>query len=604
MLADNTQDVAGGLGRARFVGALEGAFSIGPPKPGDHFVFARIRVRLDAVQPGATYRFTHPYGVEEEVADETGVVNFTEDIGVSPGIFTGPLDGHVGPFLKWDPGIAPAAPAGYIGDPNVDHQIVGSPFGTNFVRVEGPGLAVIGNQSNLCSPATTDCIQSDLFSLLGKKATKAGFEIQRSVYTRNAGTGGTIDVFATSDTTPQSIQIEGQGVDPVLMRGENGNYVGHIHFTGDTVPQLTISNKSDAPPTVKSSRPVDAITGTAVWDADNQTLTVNASSSDTFAPPVLTARGFGDLANGTLVASNVIGPPANVLVTSAVGGSVSLPVQVTGATFDPLPVQAFAGEDQDVLQGNVVTLDGSGSTGPITSFAWTQTGGPAVTLNGANTATSTFTAPAGPATLEFELTVDGTGGPSTDRVVVNVLANAPVPIADAGPDQTVNQTATVTLDGTGTQGATRLQWQQTAGPTVSLSGANTSHPTFTAPKQNVALTFELTATNAGGSSTDTVEITVNPDDITVTRAEFRTGNGGEWRIEGTDTIFGPGISVTIYLGPTAEGAPLATNVPVDTLGAWAFRQKPSSATPGGFTSITVVSSGGDEVFNFPLTIRN
>jgi hypothetical protein len=112
-----------------------------------------------------------------------------------------------------------------------------------------------------------------------------------------------------------------------------------------------------------------------------------------FAVPIPPLNS-GGLAGGTLVASNVIGPPANFLVTSAVGGSVSLPVQVTGAAFDPLPVQAFAGEDQDALQGNVVTLDGSGSTGPITSFAWTQTAGPAVTLNGATTATPTFTAPA------------------------------------------------------------------------------------------------------------------------------------------------------------------------------------------------------------------
>jgi hypothetical protein len=29
-----------------------------------------------------------------------------------------------------------------------------------------------------------------------------------------------------------------------------------------------------------------------------------------------------------------------------------------------------------------------------------------------------------------------------------------------------------------------------------------------------------------------------------------------------------------------------------------------AATPGGFTTVTAVSSGGDEVRNFPLTIRN
>jgi hypothetical protein len=601
--ADSVQDIAGGLGRASVVMSLEGAFA-NQIQDGDQMVFARIRIRLSALQAGATYRITHPFGVDEEVAEADGTVNFTEDIGVSPGAFTGALEGRLGPFLRWDPAVAPAAPVGNLGDPALEHPVVGSPFGTNFVRVQGPGLAVLGNQTNTCSPATTDCIQSNLFAITGKKATKVGFDIQRNVYTRSAGTGGIIDVFASSDTDPQSIQVEGPGIDPTLMRGENGNYVGHLHFNGSTVPQLTITNKGDKPPTVKASKPVDAIKGSAIWNADDNTLTINATSSDTFANPALSAPSFGALTGGVLVTSNVIGPPANVLVTSAVGGSVSLPVQVTGATFDPIPVTAFAGEDQEVLQGATVHLNGGGSTGPITGFGWTQTAGPAVTLAGANTATPSFTAPAGDATLEFELSVSGAGGPSTDRVQIVVHATAAVPIANAGPDQTVNQTTVVHLNGSASTGASSFRWAQTGGPTVSLSGANTANPSFTAPKQNVALTFELTASGPSGSSTDTVEISVNPDDITVTRAEFRTGNGGEWRVEGTDTIFGPGVSVTIYLGPVAQGAPLATNVAVDTLGAWAFRQKPSSATPGGATSVTVVSSGGDQVTNFPLTIRN
>jgi hypothetical protein len=300
-LASNVQDVAGGAGRATTTLALEGAFGSGPVKDGDQVVFARIRFFYSGLQPGATYRITHPYGVDEEVADDAGAIRFTEDIGLAPGVFTGALDGRVGPFLQWDPAVAPAAPVGFVGDPNVDHPVVGSPFNTNFVRVEGPGLAVIGNQSNTCSPATTDCIQTNLFSLLGKKATKAGFDIQRSVYSRADDTGGTIDLFATSDVDPQSIQIEGQGLDPVLMRGENGNYVAHIHFTGGTVPQLTVTIVSDTPPTVKPSTPVDAIKGQAVWNADDNTLTVNATSSDTFANPLLTATGFGDLSAGVLV---------------------------------------------------------------------------------------------------------------------------------------------------------------------------------------------------------------------------------------------------------------------------------------------------------------
>ena len=73
-----------------------------------------------------------------------------------------------------------------------------------------------------------------------------------------------------------------------------------------------------------------------------------------------------------------------------------------------------------------MTLNGNGSTdtdGTIASYAWTQTGGTAVTLTGANTATPSFTAPTGPATLTFELTVtDNDGATDTDTVVVNVNA--------------------------------------------------------------------------------------------------------------------------------------------------------------------------------------
>ena len=57
-------------------------------------------------------------------------------------------------------------------------------------------------------------------------------------------------------------------------------------------------------------------------------------------------------------------------------------------------MQAFAGADQQALSGTDVKLDGSGSTGPVKSYAWKQTGGdPTVSLTGADTATPTFQAP-------------------------------------------------------------------------------------------------------------------------------------------------------------------------------------------------------------------
>jgi len=70
---------------------------------------------------------------------------------------------------------------------------------------------------------------------------------------------------------------------------------------------------------------------------------------------------------------------------------------------------ARPGTDQTVASGDLVTLDGSASqpSGGIQSFAWTQTGGPAVTLADANKARATFVAPAvaSNAVLSFRLTV-------------------------------------------------------------------------------------------------------------------------------------------------------------------------------------------------------
>ncbi len=74
--------------------------------------------------------------------------------------------------------------------------------------------------------------------------------------------------------------------------------------------------------------------------------------------------------------------------------------------FNPV---ARPGPDQTVASGDVVTLDGSNSTpsGAIRSYAWAQTGGPAVTLTDASKARATFVAPAvtSSADLSFRLTV-------------------------------------------------------------------------------------------------------------------------------------------------------------------------------------------------------
>ncbi len=622
-VADNLQTAAGG-GKLVTRLALEGAFANGDPAPGDQMVFGRIRFFYGGLKAGETYKITHPYGVDKFVAEQTpgaaagvGRIRFTEDVGVTPGDFGGALNSRIGPFLKWDPATAPAAPAGYLGDPAVTHAVTGSPYQTNFLRVEGPGIAASPADQCTVTPAgenPEDCIQSDQFTISGKLATNGGVGVDRATYSRTAAdtAGGTLNVFASSEVTAQSIQVSGAGFDPTRLVGENGHYDAIVPYNGATPPAtVKVDNTGDVPVASKTATVTDAVKASAVYDADANTLTVNAHSSDEVTSPTLTATGYGDLGADGVLQVNTMGTPPDVTVTSKAGGKVTVPVSITGAGFPAIPVQAFAGINQEVLVGATVTLDGTASTGPVKSYNWTQTAGPAVTLTGRDTATPTFTAPdVAPdpdATLTFQLSVDGAGGPSTSTVTVHVVAGAALPVANAGADQTVAEDSIATLDGTGSTDATSYSWTQVGGPAVTLTGAKTAKPTFRFPKQNVTLTFRLTASGAAGSSTDDVQISTTPDKLTTTLVQF-TASKKEWRITGTDSLFGPGVTINVHNGTSVDAGgkpngPVIGTATVDTLGAWTVRVTSTIAPTGNPARVSIESSAGGQLVGVAVVLK-
>jgi hypothetical protein len=76
---------------------------------GHQVEFSRIRFRFDGLISGATYRVTHPYGVDELRAEPDpqggGLINFTEDIGclTAPcGTFRALSSERITSFLTWD----------------------------------------------------------------------------------------------------------------------------------------------------------------------------------------------------------------------------------------------------------------------------------------------------------------------------------------------------------------------------------------------------------------------------------------------------------------------------------------------------------------------
>ncbi len=187
------------------------------------------------------------------------------------------------------------------------------------------------------------------------------------------------------------------------------------------------------------------------------------------------------------------------------------------------PPTADAGDDQNINEGQQVTLYGIDSIDPdgtIASYQWKQTSGTAVILSSSITAQPTFIAPyvnQEGESLTFELTVtDSEGLKSADSVIVNVLWVNDPPVANAGRDQNVTSGKSVTLNGSGSVDndgyIVSYMWTQLSGTPVTLNNPRAVKPAFTARTSlaSETLVFQLVVTDNGGlksSSECTVKVT-------------------------------------------------------------------------------------------------
>jgi len=621
---DATTPVNGGrlVWRAR----LEGAFLNGPVIAGDQMVFARVRVTMDIPAPGGTYTITHPFGVEvfPDIPPGPRAIFFTNDVGLTAGAFAEALHGQITGFLRpadavgGNPLPPVVLPGGntFIADPALLLPITGSPFNTNFVRVDGPNIGGPG----------VDTIQIDVFTLTGQvhlQPIPSQVEVTRATYRRTASSAQA-DVFATAFASigaPNPVlSITGPTIQGTLMANSGSAYFGEptLRSPSSIPASLLITNSSDTPTSFTEANLVDEVhISTAAYDEGTHTLTVQAASGDQLSPPTLVAVGFGPLdPTGHLTVSNLAVPPAIVTVLSSAGGQDTEAVAITAAGNNPNA--PFA--DNDVITPDLppdvpsiihilandipatgvtprilanplhgtVTLTANGDavytpalaySGPD-SFSYVNTDASNVDSNVALVSFNVAFANHAPVANPDAATAGG-----TTPVTINVLANDTDP--DAGDSLNPASVTIVVPPATGTA-------------VVNPDGSITFTPTVTG-----TVTFQYTVqdNHAAVSVPATVTVTVTASDvITITLAQFRTQKR-DWRIRGTDTIPGPGNTITIYNGPTLA-SPILGTIAVDAVGAWDFVLKGSAIAPNPTNTISVQSTKGGKRLAVPLQITN
>lgn len=217
---------------------------------------------------------------------------------------------------------------------------------------------------------------------------------------------------------------------------------------------------------------------------------------------------------------------------------VNVTSRVDGSNMPPV---AHAGGTQTVVEGDTVTLDGSGSSDPddnLESFLWIQEAGSAVSLSDTGAANPTFTAPEGVGedglVLWFQLIATDEGGlQASDSCAVNVISGTATgvngPPAARASVSGIQQTAAgirVTLSGAGSEapdgGELLYSWKLLSGSSaVAFSDPTMEVTSFIAADATGIYTCRLTVTGSKGL-VDTCECVVDLEE----EMADGTGSGG------------------------------------------------------------------------------
>jgi hypothetical protein len=611
----------------RYIAGLEASYlPLGVPVHGTETVFARIRVVMNVQVPG-TYVVTHPFGVEvfpNVAASGSRAVFFTSDVPLAaPMNFDGALEGRVGPFIQWDVlNAGESLTVGaeqFLGDPNYPHTYTGSPFGTNYVRVDGPPGSNLDGAGN-------DFMVEPLGNVLGQRWTTpipTAFNITKAVYSRSATTN-TVDLWATS-AAGQVLVLTGTGL-PSLQLAEfpGGNYYGHVESPSSLIPPavVTVTNLTSNPVNSLTIGLVDQLDATASYDPISRTLAIAAISSD-LSNPTLTVLGA---VNGLMTLGASPGtygfsaplpvgvePPRTIHVESNAGGTYQAQVVVgAGAPMNPAGPPTAVDDAVLVAGSGATVLDLGGND------AWA---GAVKVLVLSKPATGTVVAAASGTTVTFTPAPGATGTDSftyalKDSIGISNVATVSFTVPFVAPPPTANADNFAMQQGTSRTVAVLGNDLAGAGTTI----APASVLIATAPAHGLAIpnadgtitytpvagfnsaldSFTYTVANTAGTrsapATVTIDVFGGAEAVSIGKALY-TVSKGKWNIVGSTNWFNAALTQTTAscwtgTAPAPTASTLIGTAPVDTTGKFAVVPAGVTPTPVNPSSVTCKTSNG------------
>ena len=297
---------------------------------------------------------------------------------------------------------------------------------------------------------------------------------------------------------------------------------------------ITITDSANSPPSVDAGDDRSFPEGSTVTldgtvtDADAEDdLDYTWSHSSTLAISITNDSDVDATFDAPNVSENTDVEFTLAVFDGTVTVSDSVTITITDSANSPPDVDA--GDDRSFPEGSTVTLDGTVTDTDHEDeldYTWTHNSANLTIAFTDNKAIdTTFTAPnvSGDIVIVFTLTVnDGTVTISdmveitiTDEDMVTMPGgqNSP-PNVDAGGDQTVDEGAVVTLDGSDSYdpdgNSIEHSWVQISGPEVTLLNSDTDIAYFDAPRipDNLELMFELTVSDVTVSDSARITVTV------------------------------------------------------------------------------------------------